>query len=102
MVFLPREPGELEGAVEPVVRERALAVNLRRATHRANEVVLDAWEVVLGLRVGKPEDGAWVGSGEDVRDAVSVAMNRDRLRHPLPARPVRDRKRLGLRRHSGT
>ena len=75
-VFLAGQPRNLECVVESIFIESLLAVNFRSAAEGEDKVFLDAPEVVFGLSVGKAEHGAGVGAAKDVRDAVSVAIDR--------------------------
>src|SRR5689334_8276370 len=63
--------------VESIFVERFLAIQLGRAPERIDEVFLDAPEVVFSLRVCEAENRARVCTPEDMRHAVSVAIDRD-------------------------
>ena len=77
-VFLTCQPGDLECVVESVFIQGLLAVQLGSSAQCVYIVFLDAPEVVFGLSVSKPEHGARVCAAKDVRDAVSVTIDRNR------------------------
>src|SRR5690349_3628855 len=66
--------------IEPIFSERFLAIQLGRSPERVDEVFLDAPEVVFSLRVRKAENGARVCTPEDMRHAVSIAIDRNLAR----------------------
>src|SRR5205085_7168114 len=76
-VLFARQPRDLKRVVESVFIQGLLAVHLRSSAQCVYKVFLDAPEVVFGLSVSKPEHGARVCAAKDVRDAVSVTIDRD-------------------------
>src|SRR5688572_1042680 len=77
-VLLACKPRDLECMVESIFVEGPLAIQLRRAAQCEYEVLLDAPEVIFRLSVSEAECGARVCASEDVRYAVSIAINGDR------------------------
>ncbi len=63
--------------IESIFIQRLLAVDFGGAAEGADEVFLDAPEVVFSLSVSKAEHRTAVGAAKDVWDAVSVAIDRD-------------------------
>ena len=63
--------------VESIFIQHLLAVQLGSAAQGEDEVFLDAPEVIFRLSVSEAEYGARVCAAKDVRDAVSVAIDRD-------------------------
>ena len=86
-----RQTRDLERAVAPVAAEPALALHLGAPAKRADVVVLDAPEVVLGLRVGEAEHRAGVRLAEHVRNPVRVAIDRDAIREAIARARARRR-----------
>ena len=81
-VFLSGEPRNLERMVKSIFVDRFLSVDFRQPSHSANEVLLDAPEVVLCLSIGEAEYGAGIGAAEDVRDAIRIAIDGYHFRDP--------------------
>ena len=79
------EPRYLKRAIQQVGFQGPFAVHFRGAPDRLYVVVLDLPEVILGLRVSVAEDATRVGRPVDVRHAVAVAINRNRMCEPLDA-----------------
>ena len=76
-VLRAREPRNLQRAIAPVARHPALPFHLGTPADRADIVVLDAPEVVLGLRICKAEHRGSICLAEHVGDTVCVPINCD-------------------------
>ena len=76
-VFRLSQPWNFECVIESIFFEHLLAVQLGRTTQSENEVFLDTPEVILRLSVSEAEHSAGVSATEDMRHAVSVAIDRD-------------------------
>ena len=63
--------------VESIFIQHLLAVQLGRTAESEDEVFLDAPEVVLRLSVSEAEHSARVSTSKDMRNTVSIAIDRD-------------------------
>src|SRR5687767_11468943 len=63
--------------IESIVIEPSLAVYLGGSTECEDKVLLDTPEVVFRLSVCEAKHGARVRAAKHVRDAVSIAIDRD-------------------------
>ena len=70
--------------IESIVLEPSLAVYLGGSPEREDKVLLNPPEVVFRLGVCEAKYGARVGSAEHVRDAVSIAIDRDAASERVP------------------
>src|SRR5690242_10625599 len=76
-VFLASQARDFECRVETIFVESLLTVQLRGPANGVNVVLFDAPEIIFRLSVSKAEHGARVSVAEDVRNAVSIAVNGD-------------------------
>ena len=82
-IFFAGQARNLERVVKAILVQALLAVQLGSSAQSENEILFDAPEIILGLRVGKTKDSARVGLAKDMRNTIGVAINGHRLGQPV-------------------
>src|SRR4030095_9204829 len=77
-VFFTSQARDLQSMVESIFIKGALAIaiDFGDPTESLDKILLNAPEIVLGLRISETEHSAGVGTPENMRDSVGVAIDR--------------------------
>src|SRR5437868_1260584 len=86
LVLGDRQLCYVQSAIEQIVIQCFLAVDLARSSKRSKIAVLHLPEIVLRLCVNKPENATRVGRPIHVRNAVGIPVDRYRPSNPFGSR----------------